>query len=101
MRVVLKRSLRLSPEIRDMTFDEIADLVGKIQLAPSFMAPGTVIMCNEEAKYLGLPKNVTIGSVEFKGPIVIAGITDDGTDFCSIPEEIEENLRDYFPELWT
>ena len=44
-----------------------------------------VIICNEEGRLRGMPHNVKFLGVDFVGPILIAGVSDE--DFTDLPPE--------------
>lgn len=58
---------------------------------------GLVVICNEEGRLHGLPRNCKVCGVEFVGPIIFAGT--EGEEFASVPMSFEE-LRELLPSLW-
>ena len=47
------------------------------------LAPGLVILCNEDGRALGLPHNCTVDGIEFVGTILCVGA--EGDDFTDCP----------------
>ena len=45
------------------------------------------VICNEDGRLLGMPKNVIIAGHEFVGPVLLVGVDDD--DFSDVPEGLE------------
>lgn len=54
-------------------------------------ADGIVIICNEEGKLLGLPKNMKIPHDELVGTIIVCGTDDD--EFTDCPIDMDEWKR--------
>ncbi len=61
------------------------------------LATDLVIICNEEGRLQGLPKNCRICGADFVGTILIAGR--DGDEFADLPCSWKE-MKQLFPELW-
>ena len=62
--------------------------------------PDADIVCNEEAKLLGMEGNRRFGSSIIAGPFFICGteMTEDGEDFCSLSDELCEKYVRKFAE---
>lgn len=58
---------------------------------------GLVVICNEEGRLHGLPRNCKVCGIEFVGPIVFAGVA--GEEFASVPVDINA-FRKLLPDLW-
>lgn len=56
-----------------------------------------VIICNEEGRLHGLPRNCKVCGIEFVGPIVFAGVA--GKELASVPMDINA-FRGLLPDLW-
>lgn len=56
------------------------------------IAPGLVIICNEDGRSMGLPENCTVTteeiSVDFVGDIIVAGVS--GDTFDDVPISLKE-----------
>lgn len=56
------------------------------------IAPGLVIICNENGRLIGLPENCTVvtpnTSVDFVGDIIVAGVSGDA--FNDVPISLKE-----------
>lgn len=59
---------------------------GHIECVPA--SGNMVIICNEEGRVIGLPKNGRICGVDFCGTVVVAGVK--GEDFADVPVDIEK-----------
>ena len=47
------------------------------------IAPGVVVVCDEEGRLKGKPYNCTIFGIDFVGDIVVVGV--DGEEFADVP----------------
>lgn len=55
-----------------------------------------LIICNEEGRLRGMPKNCTIDRIDFVGDILICG--EDGEDFGDCPLTIDQ-LKEFIKEV--
>ncbi len=60
------------------------------------LAEDVVIICDEEGRLKGAPKNCEVCGIDFVGPIFFAGI--DGEELCDVPLD-EYMAATIFPEL--
>lgn len=83
IRVIVKNpGMRAEPRIIPNTLEELQGYVGGyIEVWP--LAPGAVIICNEEGKLLGRPFNFRLRWEDFVGPVIFCGV--DGEDFTDWP----------------
>lgn len=58
---------------------------------------GLVVICNEEGRLHGLPRNCKVCGIEFVGPIIFAGVA--GEEFASVPVGFED-FHELLPSLW-
>lgn len=49
------------------------------------LASDACIICDEEGRLKGLPRNVSFGRTEFVGPILVVGVRED--EFCDCPAQ--------------
>lgn len=61
---------------------------------PVYLEKGIALLCNEEAKLMGMPGNRRIGSSVLAGPILVVG--DTGSDFRSLTEEEAQRMVNRF-----
>ena len=75
-----------TPEPRDIpdTLEELQAAVGGY-IETVTIAEDCVIICNEEGRLRGMPHNVKFLGVDFVGPILIAGVSDE--DFTDLAPE--------------
>ena len=87
MRVIIKHPGRQATvEDIDNTLEALQSIVGGYIQVIS-VATNCVMICNEEGRLLGLPRNNRIAGVDFCGPVIIAGA--DGCDFTDCPVTLE------------
>ena len=65
-------------------------------IEPITLPDNLVIICNEEGRINGMKKNFRIDALDdfVFGPVLFMGA--DGEEFCSIKEEHEKLIKDYF-----
>lgn len=61
------------------------------------LASDLVVICDEEGRIKGKPHCCVIGSVDFCGTVILAGV--DGEEFTDIPLTFADYKR-LFPGLW-
>ena len=66
-------------------------------IEPVTIEEDMVIICNEEGRLHGLPRNCKVCGIDFVGPIIFAGA--EGEEFASVPMGFED-FRTMFPNLW-
>ena len=83
---VIYKAPGCAPEPRDIpnTLEELQATVGGY-IETVTIASDAVIICNEEGRLRGMPHNVKFLGVDFVGPILIAGVSDE--DFTDLPPE--------------
>ena len=59
--------------------------------------PGFTIICNEEGRMIGLPRNCTVCGYDFVGDIVFAGVK--GEEFADLPCDWQA-FKMMFANLW-
>lgn len=92
MKVIRKRpGGRLEPiEIRD-ELEALQDEVGG-HIEAVTMGNDWCVLCDEEWRFKEKATNCFVNGVEFGGTILFVGIA--GENFCDIPREVEEMLRE-------
>ena len=83
---VIYKAPGCAPEPRDIpnTLEELQAAVGGY-IETVTIEEDCVIICNEEGRLRGMPHNVKFLGVDFVGPILIAGVSDEG--FTDLPPE--------------
>lgn len=83
---VIYKAPGCAPEPRDIpdTLEELQAAVGGY-IETVTIREDCVIICNEEGRLRGMPHNVKFLGVDFVGPILIAGVSDE--DFTDLPPE--------------
>ena len=87
MKAIIKRPGRpATVEDVDNTLEALQGIVGGyIQVIT--VATDCVLICNEEGRILGLPRNNRIAGVDFCGTVIVAGAS--GDDFADCPVSLE------------
>ena len=57
-----------------------------------------VVICNEEGRNIGLPRNCGIAGIDFVGTIILAGVKDD--EFADCPITDAKELKSKFPWMF-
>ena len=65
-------------------------------IAPVYLGDGTILMCNDEAKLIGMDGNRRLGDSTIAGPFFIVG--EDGKDFRSLTDEETQRYMERFAE---
>lgn len=98
MKAVYKRP-GLPPEIIEVenTLEALQEKVGGY-IETVTLASDACIVCNEEGRLRGMPRNVSFGQTEFVGPILVVGVR--GDEFCDLPNANFwwENVRRLYHE---
>lgn len=83
---VIYKAPGCAPEPRDIpnTLEELQAAVGGY-IETVTIVEDCVIICNEEGRLRGMPHNVKFLGVDFVGPILIAGVSDE--DFTDLAPE--------------
>ena len=76
----------------DNTLEALQSIVGGYIQVVS-VATNCVMICNEEGRLLGLPRNNRIAGVDFHGTVIVAGAS--GDDFTDCPMSLEDFERDW------
>ena len=93
MRVIVKHPGRQATvENIDNTLEALQSIVGGYIQVVS-VATNCVMICNEEGRLLGLPRNNRIAGVDFHGTVIVAGAS--GDDFTDCPVTL-----DGFEKYW-
>jgi len=85
-------------EVREIknTLVELQNIVdGWIETTYS-LDDNVCVICNDEGKLIGLEPNVEINGAVYVGTIVIAGLTNHGTDFGDLTEDQEKRYLEMF-----
>ena len=65
-------------------------------IAPVYLGDGTILMCNDEAKLIGMDGNRRLGDSTIAGPFFIVG--EDGEDFRSLTDDEIQRYMKRFAE---
>ena len=74
-------------EWTDNTLEALQSIVGGY-IEVVTLAPDLALICNEEGRIYGLPRNCEICGVDFVGPIMAVGVNDD--EFEDVPISVNE-----------
>lgn len=93
MRVIVKRPGRQATvENIDNTMEALPGILGGYIRVIS-VATDCVMICHEEGRLLGLPRNNRTAGVDFHGTVIVAGVS--GDDFTDCPMSLEDFERDW------
>lgn len=83
------------------TLVELQNVVGGL-IEPIYMEKDVALVCNEEAKLIGLEGNRSLGNDIIAGTFFVAGSNDEG-EFISLPEDKMRQYTERFqkPEVFT
>lgn len=97
IKVIIKQPGR-EPYVTNIsnTLDNLQKTVGGY-IETVTLCSDLVVICNEEGRLRGLPRNCDVLGVDFVGTIVFARI--DGDEFCDIPCDYQV-FKQIFPHLW-